>query len=197
MKNLKLSLLALGTTLLLFSCDKRSDVNVVDENKDVIVESDTITTTETTTSQALDYQITPKSGSKISGNVNFMQEGNEVTMTIKVMGLTPGEHGFHIHENADCSAEDGSSAGGHWNPAGNDHGKWGEEHFHMGDIGNLVANDKGEAELTFTTDKWCIGCEDDSKNIIGHSLIIHEDADDFHSQPTGNAGGRIGCVEIR
>lgn len=191
MKILKLSVLAVATSFFLFSCDKKEEVNVTDSQMEV-VETDTVAT-----SQSLDYQITPKSGSNISGKVNFTQNGNEVTMKIEVAGLTPGEHGFHIHEFADCSAEDGSSAGGHWNPAGNDHGEWGEGHFHMGDIGNLVANQEGNAEMTFSTDKWCIGCDDDSKNIMGHSLIIHEDPDDFTTQPTGNAGGRIGCVEIK
>lgn len=193
MKNLKFSMLALTAGFFLFSCEKKANDEVITvETEEVVIDNQ-----EPTDTMVLDYEITPKSGSNISGKVNFTQTGEEVTMTIKVMGLTPGDHGIHIHEVADCSAEDGSSAGGHWDPAGNDHGKWGEEHFHMGDIGNLVANAEGVAETTFTTDKWCIGCDDDSKNILGHSLIIHADADDYHTQPTGNAGGRIGCVEIR
>lgn len=118
-------------------------------------------------------------------------------MYVDAKGLTPGEHAIHIHDKADCSAADAMSTGGHWNPGGSDHGKWGAEHFHMGDIGNLVANDKGEAKLTFKTDKWCMGCTDDSKNILNHGLIIHAGEDDFHTQPTGNAGGRVGCVEIK
>jgi|26BtaG_2_1085354.scaffolds.fasta_scaffold00047_4 Cu-Zn family superoxide dismutase len=193
MKKLKFSMLTLAAGLLLFSCEKKAEESVTDvETEEVVIDNQ-----DTADAMVLDYEITPKSGSAISGKVNFTQTGDEVMMTIKVVGLTPGDHGIHIHEVADCSAEDGSSAGGHWDPAGSDHGKWGEEHFHMGDIGNLVANAEGVAEMTFSTDKWCIGCDDDSKNILGHSLIIHADADDYHSQPTGNAGGRIGCVEIR
>lgn len=148
-------------------------------------------------SQKKHYTIHSKSGTFTQGYIDFSQSGKEVTMTVNAYKLKPGEHAIHIHEKGDCSATDGSSAGGHWNPAGNDHGKWESEHFHMGDIGNLKADDNGTAQLVFKTDKWCIGCSDDSKNIIGKSIIIHADKDDFHTQPTGNAGGRVGCVEIK
>ncbi len=143
------------------------------------------------------YQIAPKSNTNTSGTVAFTQKGDIVKMEVNVNHLTPGVHAIHLHQNGDCSSADGSSAGGHWNPAGSDHGKWGAEHFHMGDIGNLNADDKGNAKLRFSTDKWCVGCDDASKNILGKSVIIHAAADDFHSQPTGNAGGRVGCVEIK
>lgn len=143
------------------------------------------------------YTVHSKSGTETQGTAKFTQTGKNVDMDLNVYKLTPGIHAVHIHEKGDCSATDGSSAGGHWNPAGNDHGKWGSEHFHMGDIGNLTADKNGTARLVFKTDKWCIGCADDSKNILGKSLIIHAGADDFHTQPTGNAGGRVGCVEIK
>lgn len=149
------------------------------------------------TSQKKQYTIYPKSGAITQGYINFEQKGKEVVMTVNAYRLKPGEHAIHIHEKGDCSATDGSSAGGHWNPAGNDHGKWGTEHFHMGDIGNLKADKDGSSQLIFKTDKWCLGCNDESKNIIGKTIIIHADKDDFHSQPTGNAGGRVGCVEIK
>lgn len=143
------------------------------------------------------YTIAAKSDTKTNGIVTFKEKGNNVTMELDVKGLTPGEHAIHIHEKADCSAPDGTSTGGHWNPGHTDHGKWDVGHFHLGDIGNLVANEKGEAKLTFKTDKWCLTCNDESKKIIGHGLIIHSTKDDFQTQPTGNAGGRVGCVEIK
>ena len=150
-----------------------------------------------TTSKELSYNILPKSNTETAGTVSFQQKGEQVVMKVKATHLTPGEHAIHLHEKADCSAPDATSTGGHWNPAGHDHGKWGAEHFHMGDIGNLVANANGEATLTFSTDKWCIGCQDESKNILNKAVIIHAKADDFHTQPTGNAGGRVACVEIK
>ncbi len=143
------------------------------------------------------YTIYPKSGTNTQGYIDFVQKGKEVTMTVQAYKLTPGEHAIHLHEKADCSATDAASTGGHWNPAGTEHGKWETEHFHMGDIGNLKADKDGTAQLIFSTDKWCIGCSDDSKNIIGKGVIIHAAKDDFHTQPTGNAGGRVGCVEIK
>ena len=143
------------------------------------------------------YRINSKSGTNTQGTVKFTQKGKNVEMDINAYELKPGTHAIHIHEKGDCSATDGSSAGGHWNPGGHDHGKWGNDHFHMGDIGNLQANKEGYARLVFNTDKWCIGCKDESKNIIGKTIIIHEKADDFKTQPTGNAGGRVGCVEIK
>lgn len=145
----------------------------------------------------LSYQILSKSNTQTAGTVSFIQKDGEVTMRVNASGLTPGLHAIHLHEKADCSAPDATSTGGHWNPAGSDHGRWGHDHFHMGDIGNLNADASGNASLIFVTDKWCIDCKDESKNIIGKGVIIHAAADDFHTQPTGNAGGRVGCVEIK
>ncbi len=144
------------------------------------------------------YQIQAKSGTETSGTVTFSENNGEVEMKMTVQNLPPNsEHAAHIHEFGDCSSEDGKSAGGHWNPHGHSHGKWGHGEHHAGDLGNLKANEKGVATLTMKTDKWCLDCVDEKKNIIGKGIIIHAKADDFTTQPTGNAGGRIGCVEIR
>ncbi|WP_234109454.1 MULTISPECIES: superoxide dismutase family protein [Chryseobacterium] len=143
------------------------------------------------------YAIQAKSGTDTQGTVKFVQTGKMVKMDLNVYKLTPGIHAVHIHEKGDCSAADGSSAGGHWNPTAHQHGRWDQGEFHMGDIGNINADKDGTARKIFKTDKWCIGCQDESKNIIGKTLIIHAKEDDFHTQPTGNAGGRVGCVEIK
>ena len=143
------------------------------------------------------YIINSKSGTETQGTAKFVQTGKNVEMDLNVYKLTPGIHAVHIHEKGDCSSTDGSSAGGHWNPTNHDHGKFGSETFHMGDIGNLNADKEGTARLLFKTDKWCIGCKDETKNIVGKSLIIHAGRDDFKTQPTGNAGGRVGCIEIK
>ncbi len=141
--------------------------------------------------------VMPKSGTDTQGTAKFTQSGKNVELDLNVYKLTPGLHAVHIHEKGDCSAADGSSAGGHWNPTADSHGKWGHDEHHMGDIGNLNANSEGTARIVFKTDKWCLGCTDETKNIIGKSLIIHASEDDFKTQPTGNAGGRVGCIEIR
>lgn len=141
--------------------------------------------------------VLPKSGTDTQGTAKFVQTGKNVSLDLNVYKLTPGLHAVHLHEKGDCSAADASSAGGHWNPTVEAHGKWGHDEHHIGDIGNLNANQAGTARLVFNTDRWCIGCSDETKNIVGKSLIIHADADDFKTQPTGNAGGRVGCIEIR
>lgn len=134
-------------------------------------------------------------GSDITGQVVFTEENGEVTMKATVKGLADGTHAIHIHENADCSTM--AAAGGHWNPTNQPHGKWGaEEGYHKGDIGNFEINDEGVGTITMTTDEWCIGCDDENKNILGHSIIVHEGVDDFVSQPSGAAGARMACGTI-
>ncbi|SHJ00173.1 superoxide dismutase, Cu-Zn family [Cruoricaptor ignavus] len=143
------------------------------------------------------YQILSKSGTQTQGTAKFTQSGEKVSLALNVKNLTPGIHAVHIHEKGDCSDPKAENADGHWNPTSEKHGKWGHSEFHSGDIGNLTADNSGNAKLNFSTDKWCLGCSDEQRNIIGKTLIIHEKADDFHTQPTGNAGGRVGCVEIK
>lgn len=139
----------------------------------------------------------PKSNSGVSGTVIFSQESGVVTMLAKLSGLTEGEHAIHIHETADCSSDDGKSSGGHWNPTGQPHGKWGDAAgYHRGDIGNFTANSGGFATITKVTDEWCIGCEDDTKDILGKAIIVHQGVDDFKSQPSGAAGSRVSCGGI-
>ncbi|MGG7036186.1 MAG: superoxide dismutase family protein [Flavobacterium sp.] len=134
-----------------------------------------------------------KSNSGVTGNAVFTEKNGEVVLTAKLSGLKPGIHAIHIHEKADCSAADASSAGGHWNPTFKKHGKWGDAEYHKGDIGNFTADSKGNGSITFKTDEWCIGCGDATKDILGKGLIVHADPDDFVTQPTGNAGGRVAC----
>ncbi|HEX4826423.1 MAG TPA: superoxide dismutase family protein [Candidatus Polarisedimenticolaceae bacterium] len=136
-----------------------------------------------------------KSDSKAMGTVTFKSEGGKVHMKVEMTGLTPGEHAIHIHEKGDCSAPDASSAGGHWNPTTENHGKWGTAPFHHGDIGNLTADASGKATLTFSTDLWTIG-DGKPSDIVGKAVVVHLKEDDFKTQPSGNAGGRVACGVI-
>lgn len=138
----------------------------------------------------------PRSDSAVTGKVTFTQKGGKVLMKVAVSGLTPGEHAIHVHEKGDCSAPDAASAGGHWNPSSENHGKWGHTPFHHGDIGNLVANAKGKAGITVESDLWTIG-DGKPSDVIGHAIVVHAKADDFTTQPTGNAGGRVACGVIK
>jgi Cu-Zn family superoxide dismutase len=140
--------------------------------------------------------IMAKSNSNVTGMVTFTQTKDTIFMTATLSGLSPGSHAIHIHAIGDCSADDGSSAGGHWNPTNVDHGKWGTAPFHIGDIGNIVADSNGNGTISRETDLWCINCDDETKDIIGKAIIIHQGIDDFSSQPSGAAGSRIGCGKV-
>ncbi len=143
------------------------------------------------------FKLEPKSDSKATGSVVFKEEDGQVKFTAVISGLNEGTHAIHIHENADCSSADGTSAGGHWNPTAQPHGKWGDPAgYHKGDIGNFQVDENGNGTITVTTDEWCIGCGDANKDILGKSIIVHQGTDDFTSQPSGDAGARVSCGGI-
>ncbi|MEN8851714.1 MAG: superoxide dismutase family protein [Candidatus Arcticimaribacter sp.] len=145
----------------------------------------------------LKFNLNPKSGSTANGMVMFTEQDGQVTLEAHINGLTPGTHAIHVHEKADCSSDDGKSSGGHWNPTFAQHGAWGSETgFHRGDIGNFSADETGHGMITFSTDLWCIGCEDVTKNLIGKAIIVHQGEDDLSSQPSGAAGARVSCAGI-
>jgi Cu-Zn family superoxide dismutase len=140
-------------------------------------------------------EIAPASGSQVTGIAVFEQDGEEITLIISIENASPGLHAVHIHENGDCSAPDAISAGGHWNPTGVAHGEWGKGEFHLGDIGNITVGEDGTGILTLTTDLWEIGTGS-PVDIVGKGIIVHAGEDDFTTQPSGNAGARIGCGVI-
>jgi len=141
-------------------------------------------------------KIEAKSGSKLTGTVTFVADDKKnVTLKIEVSGVSPGDHAVHLHEKGDCSDPEGKNAGGHWNPAVQPHGKWGPTPHHLGDIGNLVVGADGKGTLTMSTDQWTVK-SGEPNDVVGKALIVHASIDDFKTQPTGNAGGRIGCAVI-
>ena len=133
--------------------------------------------------------------SGVTGMAVFTQNGDQITLMVEIQGASAGLHAVHIHENGDCSSPDGTSAGGHWNPTGVAHGKWGEGEFHLGDIGNIIVGEDGTGRITLTTHLWEIGTGSDV-DVVGRGIVVHADADDFVSQPSGAAGARIGCGVI-
>lgn len=135
----------------------------------------------------------PAAGSEVDGEVTFEQTQEGVRVHVKVEGLTPGKHGFHIHERGDCSAPDFSSAGEHYAPHGHSHGPPGAT-SHAGDLGNLEANTDGVAEQSIVTQH--LVSEKDLRAILGKAVIIHAQADDFTTQPSGASGDRVACGVI-
>jgi Cu-Zn family superoxide dismutase len=136
------------------------------------------------------------SGNEFQASAIFVKSGSQIELQITVDPAPPGEHAVHIHEHGDCSSPDGKSAGGHWNPTGENHGKWGVDPFHLGDIGNVMVGEDGTGALSLTTDLWSMGTGAEN-DILNRAVIVHADADDFETQPTGNAGARLGCGVIR
>jgi Cu-Zn family superoxide dismutase len=135
----------------------------------------------------------PTKGNNVMGSVTFTQSGDEVKVVADITGLTPGKHGFHIHEFGDCSSPDGNAAGGHFNPTKHDHGAPDASDRHAGDLGNIEADASGKAHLEWSDKVMKLSGAD---SIVGHSVIVHEKADDLKTQPTGNAGGRLACGVI-
>ena len=149
------------------------------------------------TAKKIKLKLESKSGSTATGNAVFTEEDGKIKFTAMLSGLEPGTHAIHIHQTADCSSDDGKSTGGHWNPTGAPHGKWGSpEGYHKGDIGNMEADTNGHATIMLSTDEWCIGCGDKNKDIVGRAIIVHAGTDDYTTQPTGAAGGRVSCGGI-
>jgi len=152
---------------------------------------------ETTPTEPLraSAQLKPTKGNKTVGEVIFEQAGSKVRVHVAVQALKPGqEHGFHIHEVGDCSSGDGMSAKGHFNPYGKPHGHYGSAERHAGDLPALKANAKGRAVVQFEVDT--ITLEPGPANIIGRSVIVHAQRDDYKTQPTGDAGARLACGVI-
>ncbi len=140
----------------------------------------------------------------VSGTVRFTEIEGGVYLSYEITGLDPGEHGFHVHEGASCAAADtdgdgtpeaGGAAGGHFDPLGSPHGAPSAEPDarHAGDLGNITADADGLAVggredrvLTF----------DGATGLIGHTMMVHSGRDDLTSQPSGDAGSRVGCGVI-
>jgi Cu-Zn family superoxide dismutase len=147
----------------------------------------------TVTAPAAGAELAARSGSAVGGSVKFFETAGGVRVEARVTGLTPGEHGFHVHDVGDCSAPDASSAKGHFNPAGAAHGGHDSAVHHGGDMPNLVANAQGEANYSAELKGVSLG---GANGIAGRSVVIHADPDDYKSQPAGNSGKRIACGVI-
>jgi Cu-Zn family superoxide dismutase len=193
MKNIKLAVLGL---LLIwgYSCNevKKDAAKTSNETEEFLDNNRKEKYVETIT-----ISMEPKSDSNVTGEVTFTDENGIVKMVATISGISEGEHAIHLHEKVDCSSEDGTSSGGHWNPTNEPHGKWSsEEGYHKGDIGNFSADADGTASVEFSTQEWCLSCDDENKNILGKAVIVHQGQDDFTSQPSGDAGSRISCSGI-
>lgn len=137
--------------------------------------------------------LAPKSGSTVQGSVKLAQQGdNRVAMAVDISGLPAnGMFGFHVHEKGDCSSADGMSAGGHFNPTGQQHGNPVSGPHHAGDIPMLQSDANGKAVGSIVLSG--VTLTPGPTSLVGHALVVHAGKDDYVTQPTGNSGGRIAC----
>ena len=140
--------------------------------------------------------IEPKSGSTVTGTATFTEvEGGGVKVVVKIEKAPPGTHGLHIHEKGDCSAPDATSAGGHFNPTGMPHAGPMDKEHHAGDLGNIEI--KADGTGTLETMSTMLTVKPGPNSVVGRAVVFHEKADDLKTQPTGNAGGRLGCGVVQ
>jgi Cu-Zn family superoxide dismutase len=148
------------------------------------------------TARSATVTLMPASGSLVSGRLNATPIQDGVRITGEIGGLPPGStHAIHIHEKGDCSAADATSAGGHFNPAQQPHGRVDSGPHHGGDMDNIVANASGVARVDVHALGVSLG--GGATDIGGRAIVVHAMADDYVTQPAGNAGARVACGVIQ
>lgn len=198
LKNVSVAVLA---GIFLFSCNSGSNSNTTQTpEKDTTMHSDMQMSQAPVPIQpsAVADLTATYTDTALTGKAAFSTEADgkvKLQLSLHIPAKANKEVAVHIHEHGDCG-DTGKNAHGHWNPTNDTHGKWGSAHFHLGDIGNVKLDKKGDGTLDLTTDLWTLG-GDSTKNILGKAIIVHGGSDDFVTQPTGNAGGRIGCGVIK
>ena len=138
-------------------------------------------------------QLQSTEGYDVTGTVMFTSVNGAVRVEADVQGLSPGEHGIHVHEFGDCSAPDASSAGGHFNPTNEEHGAPQDSVRHVGDLGNLQAGQDSTATYSRVDSVITLT---GANSIVGKAVVVHSGADDFESQPSGDSGDRVACGVI-
>jgi superoxide dismutase, Cu-Zn family len=128
-----------------------------------------------------------------AGTAQLLASGSQVNISVAAAGLSPGVRAVHLHQTGSCETPDFTSAGGHLNPASRQHGHENPAGPHFGDLPNLTvgANGAGTVSTTLRGTRqealaWIFDAD-------GTAVVIHADADDYRTDPTGNAGGRIAC----
>ena len=140
--------------------------------------------------------IEPRSGSNVRGWATFTDRSTGgVAVVVHIENAPPGVHGLHVHERGDCSASDASSAGAHFNPGGMQHAGPADTQRHAGDLGNITIESNGTGHLEMVTDLLTV--RPGPNSVVGKSVVFHEKADDLKTQPSGDAGGRLGCGVVQ
>lgn len=138
-----------------------------------------------------------KADTTVDGKASFDADNGKVKLMLEltIPKMANKTVAVHIHEHPDCG-DNGNASHGHWNPTHAQHGKWGTGSFHLGDIGNVKLDAQGKGSLEMSTDLWTLG-SDTTSSVLNRAIIVHSGTDDYKSQPSGNAGSRIGCGIIK
>ena len=138
-------------------------------------------------------ELTNTSGQSV-GTARFTQAGNVVRILVEAKGLPPGPHGVHVHAVGKCDPPDFNSAGPHFNPTNKQHGALNPQGSHAGDLPNLTIGPDGTGRMETTTEQLSLGSGPSSVwDADGSALVVHANADDFKTDPTGNSGARVAC----
>ncbi|CAN5626240.1 superoxide dismutase family protein [soil metagenome] len=188
------SLLSLSMVLALAACQRdAAPAGVADDGVPADQSQEVTTPPPPLPGHSAAATLAATEGSTASGVLQFMAVDGGVHVTGQVRGLAPDRrHGFHVHETGDCSAPDASSAGGHFNPHDAAHGRVGAPPHHVGDSDNLAADAQGGAQVDNHLAGATLG-DGGPTDIVGKAVIVHADADDYTTQPTGDAGDRLAC----
>lgn len=187
----------LSALLALSACGPKPEEAPPSEESTAATEAAPPATTETATPAAATAHATLQGApgdTDFSGTVTFTEEAGGVRVVAELSGVDQaGKHGFHVHENGECTHGEGdkhfTTAGGHFNPTGTEHACPPTDPRHAGDLGNVeVANGTGRVELT-TTGLSLSG----PNSVVGKAIILHAGEDDCKTQPTGNSGDRLAC----
>lgn len=168
-----------------------STIDAWNDNRVTVVEQ-TLGKPEAVASVAL---VAPP-GSRYGGRARIAQHGALVVVRVDMTGLERNrEYGLHVHEHGDCLGATAAGIGGHFNPDGKPHGHPGRDPSHAGDLPNLRSD--GEGVVTYVHQTNAISLASGPRNVIGRSIVVSRDRDDFRTQPDGNTGPPLACGFIR
>jgi len=188
--------LVLSLTLLLVACSREQPAGAPRAPDATTAAPAEKTAEPAAAAPAAVAQIAPTQGNTVTGALALAQSAEGVHITGSIQGLKPdAEFGFHVHEKGDCTAPDGSSAGGHFNPTQAQHGNPTGPAHHAGDMLNIKSDAQGVAQVDVTAAGTSL-TGDPGTDIMGKAIVVHEGPDDYTTQPSGNSGKRVACGVI-
>lgn len=193
---LQCSLVA-AASFAIISCGNSTSIDNANDSTSSSMSMDSSATTSATATHAEAIINGTKTDTTVDGRAAFDADNGKVKLTLDltIPKMANKTVAVHIHEHPDCG-DNGNASHGHWNPTNAQHGKWGEGSFHLGDIGNVQLDAQGKGHLEMSTDLWTLG-SDTTSSVLNRAIIVHSGVDDYKSQPSGNAGSRIGCGVIK